>query len=120
MTIHTKTLHLIYRTNGLRIAPSEIFLNLQIVMPPIPWLLRKLAQGGDVMCGAMELKDHKSKASPTQPAPSGRITKPGPHMHMKVPMRFLHTIPRDAQVSSPSSHSSRSRNNNTKRIMFVW
>lgn len=46
---------------------------------------------------------------PTQPSPSGLRAMPGGQMHMKVPIRFLHIMPRDSQSCSPSAHSSRSR-----------
>lgn len=46
---------------------------------------------------------------PTQPSPSGLRVMPGGQMHMKVPIRFLHIMPRDSQSCSPSAHSSRSR-----------
>lgn len=45
---------------------------------------------------------------PVQPSPSGLRCIPGGQMHMKVPMRFLHSIPRDSQSCRPSAHSSRS------------
>jgi len=52
---------------------------------------------------------------PVQPSPSGLRCIPGGQMHMKVPMRFLHSIPRDSQSCSPSAHSSRSATENPVR-----
>lgn len=53
---------------------------------------------------------------PTQPSPSGLRAMPGGQMHMKVPIRFLHIMPRDSQSCSPSAHSSRSRRHLLKQV----
>lgn len=52
---------------------------------------------------------------PVQPSPSGLRCIPGGQMHMKVPMRFLQSIPRVSQSCSPSAHSSRSATENLVR-----